>query len=79
MGIGLALLILASFGYTFIRWYRRGYSRGRECDRGQGDKGMEQGTGHGALRAWGCRDWDGGTREMGKPWCREALGQAGAL
>ncbi|XP_042635955.1 small integral membrane protein 35 [Catharus ustulatus] len=29
LGIGLALLILASFGYTFIRWYRRGYSRRR--------------------------------------------------
>ncbi|XP_066420544.1 small integral membrane protein 35-like [Molothrus aeneus] len=25
LGIGLALLILASFGYTFIRWYRRGH------------------------------------------------------
>ncbi|XP_072774215.1 small integral membrane protein 35 [Taeniopygia guttata] len=24
LGIGLALLLLASFGYTFIRWYRRG-------------------------------------------------------
>ncbi|TRZ15899.1 hypothetical protein HGM15179_011247 [Zosterops borbonicus] len=29
LGIGLALLILASFGYTFIRWYRRGHSRRR--------------------------------------------------
>ncbi|XP_063273970.1 small integral membrane protein 35 isoform X2 [Prinia subflava] len=27
LGIGLALLVLASFGYTFIRWYRRGHSR----------------------------------------------------
>ncbi|RLV93750.1 hypothetical protein DV515_00013356 [Chloebia gouldiae] len=24
LGVGLALLVLASFGYTFIRWYRRG-------------------------------------------------------
>ncbi|XP_057238528.1 small integral membrane protein 35 [Malurus melanocephalus] len=29
VGIGLALLILASFGYTFIRWYRWGCSRRR--------------------------------------------------
>ncbi|XP_066190742.1 small integral membrane protein 35 [Sylvia atricapilla] len=29
LGIGLALLILASFSYTFIRWYRRGHARRR--------------------------------------------------
>ncbi|XP_063034490.1 small integral membrane protein 35 isoform X2 [Melospiza melodia melodia] len=29
LGIGLALLILASFGYTFIRWYRRGHCQRR--------------------------------------------------
>ncbi|XP_032565261.1 small integral membrane protein 35 [Chiroxiphia lanceolata] len=25
LGIGLALLILVVFGYTFIRWYQRGW------------------------------------------------------
>ncbi|XP_074415627.1 small integral membrane protein 35 isoform X2 [Zonotrichia albicollis] len=29
LGIGLALLVLASFGYTFIRWYRRGQCQRR--------------------------------------------------
>ncbi|XP_030088547.1 small integral membrane protein 35 isoform X2 [Serinus canaria] len=29
LGIGLALLILASFSYTFIRWYRRGHCQRR--------------------------------------------------
>ncbi|XP_033375609.1 small integral membrane protein 35 [Parus major] len=29
LGIGLALMILASFGYSCIRWYRRGHSRRR--------------------------------------------------
>lgn len=61
LGIGLALLILASFGYTFIRWYRRDHARRREFGqgRGHGDKAgdREQGRGHGE-RA-------GGTHRLG--------------
>lgn len=75
MGIGLALLILASFGYTFIRWYRRGQCQRREWDRGTWGQGRGQGRGWGG-RA-GDRAGDGGTGQgMGK---QGTGGQGGGL
>lgn len=38
LGVGLALLILVGFGYTFIRWYQRGWCWCREY--GQYGPGM---------------------------------------
>ncbi|XP_030088546.1 small integral membrane protein 35 isoform X1 [Serinus canaria] len=71
LGIGLALLILASFSYTFIRWYRRGHCQRREYGRGQGRGGdRRMGDRAGGLRAQGCRAWGVGTTGDGNPWCR---------
>lgn len=79
LGIGLALLILASFGYTFIRWYRRGHSRRREYGQGRGQEGQggrqgREGSEHGAA---GTGVW--GARGMGSPGAGGLWADLGAL
>lgn len=81
LGVGLALLILVLFGYTFVRWYQRGQCWRREYGQSQGAGSGRAGRAQRKRAAgpgmWGAHLIFAGPRGLGKPTCRVAVGQAG--